>query len=572
MNRNLKLTYFVLFTFSALFLHAESPVDVVKKVADRIIDESTFEFYSKPQEADERLQVVNLPKSKTDKTVYALSKIQSEEAGNFTFGISSTGPVEIWINDKKVFEGQNLEGFEDVAYDMYKFPVQYNTDLVEGENTVLIKAVSGKNKFFVMGAVDNIGMIKEGIKFELPISSEGQSAYHKWMMLGPLETECSLSNEIQSNYKIDGKYYTWYIPETSIVLDDVIEKNFTFRKHSYFEWHYANGQMLFAMLALADLTKDEKYYNHVKKFCDFTLDNYDYFKYQYEVLNERTGFNYRLYRRIMLDDTGAPSFPLLELYMRNQLDDSKFLIDSIAAFISTGQSRLADGTLCRLEPREWTVWADDLFMSSPFLLRYAKLTGEDKYYDDAANQILLFNDKLFDPELNIYYHGWFSDTKENTAVHWGRANGWIIWAVTEALMYLPEDHKDYNKILAIYKKYIDSIIKYQDASGMWHQVVDHPESYEETSSSAMFVLSIARGITNGWIDESYKENVIKGWNAIAAKISNDGIVQGICRGTGIGDDLEFYFTRETPPNDPRGLGAVLNAGVEVQKLLNQFGE
>jgi len=258
--------------------------------------------------------------------------------------------------------------------------------------------------------------------------------------------------------------------------------------------------------------------------------------------------------------------------MRNQLDDSKFLIDTIAAYISHGQARLSDGTLCRPEPREWTVWADDLFMSSPFLLRYAKLTGDNSYYDDAANQVLLFNDKLFDPELNIYYHGWFSDTEENTAVHWGRANGWIIWAATEALINLPKDHKDYNKILDIYRTYIESIVNYQDSSGMWHQVIDHPESYEETSSSAMFTLAIARGVTNGWIDEDYKEYAVKGWNAIADKISEDGVVEGICRGTGIGDNLEFYFNRETPPNDPRGLGAVLTAGVEVQKLINQFGE
>ena len=84
----------------------------------------------------------------------------------------------------------------------------------------------------------------------------------------------------------------------------------------------------------------------------------------------------------------------------------------------------------------------------------------------------------------------------------------------------------------------------------------------------MFVIAISRGIKNGWLDQKYKENVFQAWQAIKTKIGQDGTVSGICQGTGIGEDKEFYLKRKTPLHDPRGLGAVITAGIEVQNLVD----
>ncbi len=65
------------------------------------------------------------------------------------------------------------------------------------------------------------------------------------------------------------------------------------------------------------------------------------------------------------------------------------------------QPRLKDGTLCRPEPEKWTVWADDLFMSVPLFLRMGKITGDKKYFDDAAKQIINFNQLLFDKKRTL---------------------------------------------------------------------------------------------------------------------------------------------------------------------------
>ena len=109
-----------------------------------------------------------------------------------------------------------------------------------------------------------------------------------------------------------------------------------------------------------------------------------------------------------------------------------------------------------------TIWADDLFMGVPFLLRYAKMTGDNKYFNDASKQVVNFFKYLFDEELGISFHAWFDQKRgTNSIAHWGRANGWMVWAVSEALLHLPKTNENYEIILKNYKKQIDGLIKYQ---------------------------------------------------------------------------------------------------------------
>jgi rhamnogalacturonyl hydrolase YesR len=190
-------------------------------------------------------------------------------------------------------------------------------------------------------------------------------------------------------------------------------------------------------------------------------------------------------------------------------------------------------------------------------------------FDEMAQQIFHFAALLWDEKKQLFHHGWFNATGKNSVALWGRANGWMIWAMSEALLHLPSDHPSRPKLRKIFREHVTSLAKYQSATGLWHQVLDHPESYEETSCTAMFVLAIARGLRHGWIEKKYKENALRGWHALTKKIDADGTVHGICRGTGIGPDLEFYFNRATFDHDPRGLGAVITAGIEVGKLMKR---
>jgi rhamnogalacturonyl hydrolase YesR len=233
------------------------------------------------------------------------------------------------------------------------------------------------------------------------------------------------------------------------------------------------------------------------------------------------------------------------------------------------QERLPDGTLSRPEPEPATVWADDLFMAVPFLLRMAEITGDATLYDEAARQVVQFNRYLMDPATGLYFHGWYNQRQEPTPVRWGRANGWIIWATSEALLHMPEDHPDYGKILEIFRNHMSALAGFQERSGMWHQVLDQPETFPETSCTAMFTLGMARGVRMGWLEERFRTHALKGWNALQGKIGADGTVKDICRGTGIGESIEFYEQRSRFDHDPRGLGAMLTAGCEMHLLQDQ---
>jgi unsaturated rhamnogalacturonyl hydrolase len=352
-------------------------------------------------------------------------------------------------------------------------------------------------------------------------------------------------------------------------LKAVIPEGASFRDHSYFEWHYSNGQMALAIIQLADATKDERYAKFIDQYCSTTLDQYDSCKYRYEVLNEKKVFNYRLFLKGMLDNTSAAALPFVERVLRGTLPAARFLVDEMADYVQRRQSRLSDSTLCRPDPEERTIWADDLFICVPFLLRYARLSGDKAYYDDATRQVVQFNHYLFDKKSGIAYHAWFDKRHQHSVAYWGRANGWMVWATSEALLHLPTTHADYKAVLDIYREQMKGLVHYQNQNGMWHQVLDHPESYEETSCTAMFTLALARGVLNEWIDKKYEDHVLRGWNAVKGRIAEDGTVAGICQGTSIGATLQYYFERKTPPHDPRGVGAVITAGIEVQRLLDQ---
>ena len=248
-------------------------------------------------------------------------------------------------------------------------------------------------------------------------------------------------------------------------------------------------------------------------------------------------------------------------------DDYKAYIEKAAKHITEERSRLADGTLVRKFPHEMTLWADDLYMSVPFLARVGKLTGDKKYWDDAILQIKNFSKYLWDEKEDIYYHCYYTDLKQNGVAHWGRCNGWIIMAKVNLLNYLPKDYPGREDVIDDLKRQIIGIAKYQSASGLWHQVLDKTDSYLESSCSAMFTYAIARAVNQGWIDKRYGSIAIKGWEGLKEhEIQLDGQVKNTCVGTGIEDNLVFYYDRPARLEEKHGLGAVIDAGVEVIKL------
>ncbi len=334
------------------------------------------------------------------------------------------------------------------------------------------------------------------------------------------------------------------------------------------EWGYTMGVLDMAMINLGAYLNEEKYTNYPVRHVANGMDNYKYFQKRFK--NDRPHYRWpygQLWTMKELDDCGAMGASVIEVYNLVKREDYREYIDNTAGHIMEIQDRLPDGTLVRKFPHEMTLWADDLYMSVPFLARMGDLTGESKYFDDAVKQVFNFTKYLWNPGKELYYHCYYSDLGRNGVAHWGRCNGWVMMAKVHLMNFLPEDHPQREDIRKNLEQQILGIAKYQNEDGLWHQVLDKTDSYLESSCSAMFIYSIARAVNQGWIDKRYASIALRGWEGLKEhKITHDGQLKDICVGTGIEDNLVFYYTRPARTNETHGLGAVIDAGIEILKL------
>ncbi|HEY7091418.1 MAG TPA: glycoside hydrolase family 88 protein [Tepidisphaeraceae bacterium] len=351
-------------------------------------------------------------------------------------------------------------------------------------------------------------------------------------------------------------------PEANAIIDRG-------QSNGYEPLSYPTGVTYSGMMLASEVTKDPRYNEFVAKRIQFIQDRLPYFRSQAEKFGkERIGGLRAIINTESLDDCGAMAAALIKAKRGGIGPDTKEIIDGWLDFISTRQFRLPDGQLARHRPQPESIWADDAYMSIPALAQMGKLTGDRKYFDDAVKQSLGFGRYLFVPEKGIYMHGRNMNQPDNPEFYWARANGWIIMANVELLDVLPEDHPQREEVLKLLRAQIKGLASYQSGRGLWHNMLDKPETYEETSASAMIVFGIARAINRGWISPvSYGSVAQAGWNALTTRVNALGQVEGTCIGTTFASENVYYFNRPTSIHAPHGYGPMLLAGAEMIRLV-----
>ena len=339
------------------------------------------------------------------------------------------------------------------------------------------------------------------------------------------------------------------------------------------EWDYPWGVALYGMMCSTDVTGD----NEADQFVvEHNLICARYFEWlagletKFGTSSELANFERRGSLRLLislgtLDSCGAMGNQLLESMMRHPdqvTPQVKVVAARIADWVVQKQDRLPDGTLWRSRDMGGTVWPDDLFMGGVFLVRYGLYTGDRKYIDDAVSNIV-HQAALEQDSDGLWFHGYFMGRKEHAPFKWGRGNGWAMVALVETLSAMPVNDPLRPQLLAILREQIDGLKKVQATDGMWRQVLDKPELWEETSCTAMFAYGIARAVNRGWIDASNMAVARRAFAGISRNVTADGVVNGTCEGTGIGTTLEFYIQRRRPVNDSHGRGPVMLAGTEI---------
>lgn len=364
--------------------------------------------------------------------------------------------------------------------------------------------------------------------------------------------------------------YLYYDKETGKQIQNLTQYGYNKNivpQSDYNDWKYWNGVIHIGFNQLGKVTEIDRFKNYAKKNFEFFFKDYLYLK---SIYNGKDQWHFPVAQGInitQLDDCGAMGASLIELYETEPKTYYREYIDMAADYIMNKQQRLVDGTFSRPVPHNKTVWADDLYMSVPFLVRMTKITGKKKYMEEAIKQVIQFNKHLYDDKVGLMWHCFYDDINVNGGTYWGRCNGWMMVATVDLLRYIPDNHPKKEKILELLRRQVRNIAQYQSSAGLWHQILNKEDSYLETSCTAMFTYAVAISVNHGWIPKRYSTIAIAGWKGIESQITTEGAVTNICMGTGIGNDIKFYYDRPVPYNDIHGLGAIFLAGIEVLKLL-----
>jgi rhamnogalacturonyl hydrolase YesR len=181
--------------------------------------------------------------------------------------------------------------------------------------------------------------------------------------------------------------------------------------------------------------------------------------------------------------------------------------------------------------------SDAVFMAGPILAVTGKLTSERKYFDAAVTHFASMR-KLCLRRDGLYRHSPLCEAA------WGRGNGFPALGLALALSDWPDDHPAKKDLIAEFQKHLAALRPYQDSkTGCWHQVIDHPESYDEYSCTCMIGLAMQRGIRRGWLKDDYQPCVDKAWQAIKERTGADGKLVNVCTGTGKQKTLRDYLER-----------------------------
>jgi unsaturated rhamnogalacturonyl hydrolase len=247
---------------------------------------------------------------------------------------------------------------------------------------------------------------------------------------------------------------------------------------------------------------------------------------------------------------------------RHHVDDSIFGIVPLEIGIQTrddkyltyGQS-WADRQWENPQPdgfsAETRYWIDDMYMLTMLQLEAYRATGDKKYLDRDAKEMVAYLDKLQQPN-GLFFHA--PDVK----YYWGRGDGWVAAGMAEMLTSLPAGHPQRARILKGYKLMMAGLLKYQGKDGMWRELIDHDEAWPESSSSAMFSFAMITGVRNGWLDaKTYGPAARKAWIAVAGYIDQNQDITSVCEGTGKKDDLAYYLARQRRTGDFHGQAPVL---------------
>jgi rhamnogalacturonyl hydrolase YesR len=341
-----------------------------------------------------------------------------------------------------------------------------------------------------------------------------------WVLLGGLRLAGAQSRELSD----------WPVGTSPQEVGKALAEHFVTSPHQYTKTiHYSEVCTWYGALTFAELTHDDALRKElIAKF---------------EPLMPGGAEAERRPARHHVDDS---IFGVVPLEIAIETKDAKYLAEGTAWADRQWESPQPDGL-----SGETRYWIDDMYMLTMLQLEAYRATGDRKYLDRDAKEMVAYLDKLQQPN-GLFYHA--PDVK----YFWGRGDGWVAAGMAEMLRSLPEGHPQRARILQGYKLMMSGLLKYQGKDGMWRQLIDHDEAWPESSSSAMFSFAMITGVKHGWLDAgTYGGAARRSWIAVVGYVDQNSDVTQVCEGTGKKDDLAYYLARKRRTGDFHGQAPVL---------------
>lgn len=488
-----------------------------------------------------------------DQYAVGYTKVFADDINNTThkFTLDTKGETVVYIDKKEVFK---TKGGKET----------FDATLPLGSYDIYVKCICNGSDWGYTLECDTV-------EFESAARVKGTDDV--WMYIGTFVKDFEFPFDTASDMlHIVGEPATYWRLDAPDTFVRPYNENTLFGR-----WNYPLGVTMYGLLHTAIAIGSEDIKNYIKDHVQLCIDTLEYALWDKEQYGGATSIHNLLTSIDSLDDCGSFASMMLEVNKYLGLRDVKKVANYVGDYIYNHQSRLEDGTFFRKEMmhhfHNMTMWADDLYMSVPFLVRYSQFTGDQKYLDDAANQFFGFKKRLFMPEEKIMSHVYDFKYDSKTNVPWGRGNGWVVFSMTELLEVLPEDHPKRNDLIEFLNTLCEGYLALQDDEGMWHQVLNDHESYPETSCTSMFIYAFSRGIRFGWLKnpEKYVKAIYKAWKGISkTSVDSNGNVYGVCRGSEFSFIADYYkYELGWNLNDTHGTGIVMLAGIEVIRL-NKF--
>lgn len=341
-------------------------------------------------------------------------------------------------------------------------------------------------------------------------------------------------------------------------------------------WDYIDGCMIMALLEIYSTTGEQKYLDFADYYEDFrihddgTIDGYDINTYNCDELN------------------GGKN--LFTLYKLTKKEKYKKALDKLYEQVKN-QPRTKEGNFWhkRIYPNQ--VWLDGLYMAQPFYMEYETTFNSCKNVDDIYNQFFNVEKIMKDPETGLYYHGYdssksifWADRQTGLSQNfWLRALGWFSMALLDTLNKAPDrECENWKKLKTIFINLCESMLKFQDESGMWYQVPNYPKkgkNYLETSGSAIYAYSLLKGFRTGILqDKKFQDAGIKAFEGICEKYLNTDSgklsLGGICLVAGLGPEkdlrrngtFDYYMSEPIVQDDAKGVGPFILAYNEYKQI------